>query len=74
MIIHIKTPCGGILTLMPKVTDTIKNIKAMIQDKKQISVDQQQLMLDGKQLENSSTLLGCNMKANSELHLECKYG
>ena len=70
MKIKIETPKGETLTLVPKVSYTIKNIKLMIQKEERIPHDQQRLVFAGKQLENSCTLLDCNIKAESKLLLE----
>ena len=72
MKIKIETPHEGTLTLFPKVTDTINDIKAMIQDEKWIPHDQQRLVFAGKHLENNCTLLDCSIKPESKLLLECK--
>ena len=65
-------PSGENLILKLKTTDSIENIKAMIQDKEGIPPDQQQLMLGGQQLKKHSTISGCNIKNESKLVLECK--
>ena len=70
--IHVNIPSDKKLILKLKTTDIIENIKAMIQDKEGIPPDQQQLVLDGKQLRKYSTISGCNIKNESKLVLECK--
>ena len=65
------TPSGKTLVLKLKTTDSIENIKAIIQDKEGIPPNQQQLIFDGEWLENCCTISDCNIKNESTLQLEC---
>ena len=65
-------PSGKILTLRLETTNTIYNIKTIIQKKESIPPDEQQLMFDGEQLQNYSTISDCSIKNESTLHLERK--
>ena len=70
MKIHIITPNGETLTLELKDDDTIKNIKAKIQDKKGISPNYQQLIFSGNELENNCKLLDYNIKNGFKIDLK----
>ena len=69
MQIFVKTPYNKTITIEVMSGDTIENVKAKIQDKESIPQDQQLLQLDGKPLDNSSTLSQIKIKRNSILEL-----
>ena len=69
--VYVDTPSGKTLVLKLKTTDTIENIKAIIEDKKGIHPNQQQLIFDGEWLENYCTISDCNIENESTLQLEC---
>ena len=69
MPIFIKTLTGKIITLEVKPSDTVENLKYMIQDKEGIPHDQQTLLLVAKQLENKHTVLFYNIQQESKLYL-----
>ena len=52
--------------------DTIGNIKAKIQNKEQIPIDQQQLIFAEKSLQDVATLSDCNIQEDSLLYLRIK--
>ena len=62
MQIFLKTIMGGTIAVDVDPSDTVKDLKAKIQDKQGVPVNQQRLVFNGKVLEDSHTLEDCSIQ------------
>ena len=67
--ILVRTQTGKTITLKVQALDTIKELKAKIQNKENIPPDEQRLIFRGKQLEDEHTIFDCNIHNEDQLHL-----
>ena len=67
--IFVKTLQGKNITLDVNDDDTVESIKKKINDIDGIPIDQQRLVFNGKQLENTNTIKDYGIESDSTIHL-----
>ena len=73
MIIHIKTPIAGTITLHVMPGDTIQIVKIKIKDQLKIPPEQQQLFFEGMELKNDLTLSDHGIASDCTLSMRPSY-
>ncbi len=69
MQIFVKTLNGKNITLEVEPSQTILNVKGMLEEKEGIPVAEQRIIFGGKQLEDSDVLADKGVESMSSLHL-----
>jgi hypothetical protein len=69
MEIFVKTFTGKTIILEVEASDTLENVKLQIQDKEEITLENQVLTFDDKILENGRTIADYNIQKESTLYL-----
>ena len=72
--VHVKQLTGKTLTIMIGAENTIEDLKLIIYHHDKITVDQQRLIFEGKQLEDGRTVSSYNIVTSSTVHMILRLG
>ena len=73
-LVYVKELTGKTLTIMIGAENTVGDLKLIIYHHDKITVDQQRLIFEGKQLEDGRTVSSYNIVTSSTVHMILRLG